>query len=241
MPDHDVIDDVLMAADPLHGVTLPDPDGADARALRDRAAGRSRRRRSTRRIALGAAVAAVLGATGATVAFGGGDGRAVTSDQLVCVESDARDLVMVFDARTDDPVAACTAEWASTFGVPVPAELTACVDDSEQGSIEVRPGPVGICAERGEVPYTGPTNEQLRYAAFREEAEALRELAEAQGVTCPSLDDVRAAVDSLLAKHQLAGWSYSTAGVPPPHAACAEVLAFIEPKKLIVVQMFRER
>lgn len=241
MPDHDVIDEVLMAADPLRGVVLPDPDGLDARALRDRASGRTRPHRSKRRIALGVAVAGVLGATGATVAYGGGDGRAVTSDQLVCVESDSRDLVMVFDARTGDPVASCAGEWQQGFGVPAPAELTACVDDSERGSIEVRPGPVGICAERGEVPYTGPTDEQLRYAAFREDVEALRVRAEAEGNTCPSLDELRAALEPLLAEHQLTGWGYSIAGVPPRDAKCAEVLAFIEHERLIVVQMFRER
>jgi hypothetical protein len=241
MPDHDVIDEVLMAADPLHGVALPDPDGPEARALLDRASGRTRPHRSKRRIALGVAMAGVLGATGATVAYGGGDGRAVTSDQLVCVQSDASDLVMNFDARTDDPVASCAGEWDQSFGEPAPAELTACVDDGEQGNIEVRPGPVGICAERGEVPYTGPTDEQLRYAAFREAAEALGVEAKAEGITCPSLADLQAALDPLLADHQLTGWGYSIAGVPPRDAACAEVLAFIEHKKLIVVQMFRER
>ena len=51
--------------------------------------------------------------------------------------------------------------------------LSACVDASDQGSIEVRPGPVEICVEHGDLPYTGPTDEQLRYAAFLEEVDVL--------------------------------------------------------------------
>ena len=44
MPDHDVIDDLLIAADPLRGTVLPRPDVPEAIALRDRAKGVAGRR-----------------------------------------------------------------------------------------------------------------------------------------------------------------------------------------------------
>jgi hypothetical protein len=242
MPDHDVIGEVLVAADPLRDVTLPLPASPEALAVRDRAKGvPAPSRRSKRRLVVGAAVVGVLGATGATVAYGGGDGRAASSDGLVCVGSASHDLVMRFDPRTDDPLTSCAGEWEEAFGVPAPAVLSACVDSSEQGSIEVRPGPVEVCAEHGDVPYTGPTDEQLRYAAFLEEAEALGARAEADGITCPTYDDVRAVLDALLAKHGLTGWTYGTTGTDPePPGDCARVEGFVEYKKLIVVTVFDE-
>ena len=169
---------------------------------------------------VGAAVVGVLGATGATVAYGGGDGRAGSSDGLVCVGSGSHDLVMRFDPRTDDPLTACAAEWEQVFGVPAPPVLTACVDASEQGSIEVRPGPVEVCAEHGDLPYTGPTDEQLRYAAFLDEAEVLGARAEAKDVACLSYEDLRAALDALLAEHSLPGWTYGFAGTDPRPQGC---------------------
>jgi len=240
MPDQDLIDEVLAAADPVRAVTLPLSASPEGLAVRDRAKGVAppRARRSRRRLVVGAAVVGVLGATGATVAYGGGDGRAGSSDGLVCVGSESHDLVMHFDPRTDDPLTACAGEWDQVFGVPAPPVLTACVDDSEQGSIEVRPGPVEVCAEHGDVPYTGPTDEQLRYAAFLDDAEVLAARAEAEGVACLSYEDLRAALDALLAEHSLSGWIYGFAGTDPePGGACARVEGFVDYESLIVVSV----
>ena len=241
MPDRELIDELLTAADPVRSVTLPASASSEALAVRDRAKGetRQRARRSRRRVVVGAAVVGVLGATGATVAYGGGDGRAGSTDGLVCVESESHDLVMRFDPRTDDPLTACAGEWEQVFGVPAPLVLTACVDASEQGSIEVRPGPVDVCAEHGDVPYTGPTDEQLRYAAFLDDAEVLAARAEEQDVECLSYDDLSAGLAALLAKHSLTGWTYGFTGTDPdPEGACARVEGFVEHEKLIVVSVF---
>jgi hypothetical protein len=245
MPDHEVIDDLLFAADPLRGTALPRPDSPEAIALMDRAKGvAGRSRRPTRRLVVGAGVVVVgaLSAASATVAYSAGDGRAGSSDALVCVGSASHDLVMDFDPRTDDPVTTCAREWERAFGVAVPVALSACVDASEEGSIEVRPGFAETCAAHGDVPYTGPTGEQRRYAAFLEEVDVLEASAEAAGGPCTSDDVLRATLDTLLAKHGLTGWTYGFTGTDPePDGDCARLEGIVEHEKMIVLAVVDDR
>lgn len=230
----ELIDNLLTDSDPLEGLPQSDPDGAVALAVRDRATkGRDQQQRTLRRIVAACAAAGLLGAAGATVAYSNGDGRSGSSDGLVCNGSDASDLVVGFDPRSDDPAAVCAGEWEIVFGVPAPAELTACVDSGVQGSIEVYPGAAEVCAENDSVPYTGPTDEQLRFAAFREDADSLHEILQPTRDQCVTEEQIKRALDPLLAKHRLEGWTY---GSPVDNdAPCAQVEGFVEHNKTIVI------
>jgi hypothetical protein len=175
--------------------------------------------------------------TGAAVAFGSGDGRAASSDHVICNGSSRRDLQLRLDPRTDDPVQRCSEEWDAEFGAPAPDLLTACVDSSIQGSIHVYAGPPDVCAEHDSVIYTGPTEEQRRFAAFMQEALALRDAQPPD--TCTSFEETKATLDGLLEKHRLEGWTY---GEPLGTAGpCAQVEGIVEHSKTIVVSRHPRR
>ena len=61
-----------------------------------------------------------------------------------CVGSSQADGRTSFVAGVDDPIQNCRQVWPEYFGTAAPAQLTACVDGSPQGSIKVYPGGRGV-------------------------------------------------------------------------------------------------
>ena len=220
----DVIDQILRDADPLRDVPLPAADSLPARRVL--AGAKRHRSRALRRIAI-VAVAAVV-AVGAGVAVRRGDGHPGTSGSVDCTASARSDAHISLDLRTDDPALVCAQRWQELFSEPAPAQLTACVDSSAQGSIKVYPGGPDVCEAHGAVRYTGPTAEQRRFAAFLEDGKALRD--DVGGCIRP--EELRTIVRGLLAKHGLVGWTFGRPNGPEPK--CMMVAGFNEPKRLII-------
>jgi hypothetical protein len=223
---------MIRARDPRPDPSKTDPDSPVADRILARVRERTRRRRKRMMVVVPVVALALVGGTAATYAWVAGDGAGHTLDSsgLSCVGSEHGDAVTGFDPVADDPIRVCRQLWQDTFGSPAPQTLTACVDSSEQGSIQVYPGGRDQCARHRADPYRGPTREQLNLAHFRTDLK--ERVAERDCVSHPEFRDV---VSELLAKHRLTGWSagHFQTGDKEPEGPCAEVSYFDEPERKI--------
>jgi hypothetical protein len=245
----DELDLMLRNSDPVQDGGAHDGRALDGRALDGRVAGpdspaalrilarvrRSTRRRRRRVLVLVPVVAlSVAGVTAGTYAWvaGDGHGHALDSTALSCEADSAHGAVTNFDPGTDDPVRTCRALWQSVFDVPAPTALTPCVDSSSQGSIVVYPGGRDVCARHRSDPYTGPTQEQLRFAHFRTDIKA-----HFAGRTCVPYAEFKEVTVALLTENDLTGWTtrdFQTAE-KEPEGPCAEVGFYDEPGRTVYV------
>lgn len=246
MPDsHAMIDDnlerLLCDANPVPGHDLADSYSAAADKILAAAIGQTRRNDNARRlvprqprlIAAVAALALAAIATAATYSWVvSWHGHAGTSDTVDCVFSDQADAHIALDARTENPVEACRRAWPRLFGASAPESLTACVDGSPQGSIQVYQGRPGVCEANNASTYRGATAEQQRLVDFRDNLAA--QLPEHGCVSYRTLERI---VERTLAEHSLHGWSitnYKNTDVAPRTGRCANV-AFIDESKQNIV------
>lgn len=226
------LDRMLRDSDPVRSATLVAQNAPAGTQVLARARRRNRRRRTHRLVAVPCVAAALLGATAATYGWVAGDGNGHSLDSMgvQCFESANHSLVMNFDVRTESPVDACRREWQPTFGLPAPIRLTACVDSSPRGSIDVYPGGPEQCRRHRSDPYVGPTPEQLQLAHFR------ADLADRfPGRTCIPYSEMRSVIGQLLPKYRLTAWStrhFQTAS-KEPEGACAEISYLDEPNRTI--------
>ncbi|MFJ2264147.1 hypothetical protein ACIOKD_38690 [Streptomyces sp. NPDC087844] len=228
----EALDRMLHDSDPDPGERATDPDSPVATSVLARVRQRARRRRRRALVMVPTVALVVTGATAGTYAWVAGDGRGHTLDStgLSCVSSDNGDAVMNFDPGTDDPVATCRVRWPELFGQAAPAELTACVDSSRQGSVNVYPGGRDQCRSHRSDPYLGPTEEQLRFSRFR--ADLKKEFADR---TCVPHPEFRKVVGRLLDRHGLQGWTarhFQTAD-REPEGPCADVGFYDETERII--------
>jgi hypothetical protein len=240
MHSDDDLNRMLRDSDPIGKrglVALADPDHPAARRVLAQA--RRLRRRRVRRIALVPVVAVALaGATAATQAWiaGDGEGHALDTTAVDCVQPEGSSTHIGFDIRSETPIEACQRMWPEMFGEPAPSPLVACVDSSIQGSIKVYRGGPEECARHRADPYAGPTDEQLRFAEFRAALEA-----RFAGETCVPYPDLQAAIMELLAEHDLTGWVtedyWNLDGPVPPVSAqpCVGVSFYDEPDRTVVI------
>ncbi|WP_328499942.1 hypothetical protein OG828_02395 [Streptomyces sp. NBC_00457] len=223
---------MLRTRDPQPDPSETDPDSPLADRILARVRERTRRRRKRTMVVVPVVALALVGGTAATYAWvaGDGEGHTLDSNGLTCVGSDQSDAVTGFDPGADDPIKVCRQLWQESFGRPAPETLTACVESSEQGSIEVYPGGRDQCARHRADPYRGPTREQVNLAHFRTDLK--ERVAERDCVSYPEFRDV---VSELLAKHRLTGWSagHFQTGDKEPEGPCAEVSYFDEPERKI--------
>ncbi|WP_405864718.1 hypothetical protein [Streptomyces sp. NBC_00005] len=218
--------------DPNPAPTTTDPQSPIADRILATVRQRTRRRRRRAMVLAPAVALVVAGATAGTYAWVAGDGKGHTLDStgLTCVGSKNADAVIDFDPVSDDPVKACRGMWKDAFGTPAPDTLTACVDSSRQGSIQVYPGGREQCARHHADPYRGPTREQLNLAHFRTELRT-----KFAKRTCVSYTEFRKVTNKLLAEYDLTKWStghFQTAD-KEPEGACAEIVYYDEPARKI--------
>ncbi|WP_407566190.1 hypothetical protein [Streptomyces sp. 184] len=232
----DELDRMLRDSDPHPAstatATATDPESPTAVRILARVRRRTRRQRRFRVIVPVVALA-VVGATAGTYAWVAGDGQGHTLDSsgLNCVGSSSSDAVMNFNPVTQDPVRECRSNWEETFGKPAPAELTACVDSSQQGSIKVYPGGREQCARHRADVYRGPTGTQLALGRFRTDIEA-----HFAGRTCVTYPELRKGIDKFLTKHGLHEWSTRLHSSGNESAdACAEVVYYDEPERTVYI------
>ncbi|MGK5533849.1 hypothetical protein [Streptomyces sp. URMC 129] len=190
--DHE-LDRLLRAADPVRAADITVP----ARFT-------PARRRYRRPLLVVPAVAlTVAGATAGAYAWVADDGTPADSVNLTCA-MDGYQAGADFDAAGGvDPVQACLDTIAEAGAFPVPTgPLTACVA-RQDGTLWVYPGEEEVCEENDAVVYTGTTDEQRRFALFREELLRAEDFA---GV-CLSRDELEERITGLLEKHGLGGWT----------------------------------
>jgi len=226
------LDRMLRESDPVRSTTLVAPDAPAGMRVLARARRSNRRRRTRRLVAVPCVAAALLGATAATYGWVAGDGKghSLESTAVDCHLSSMHDLVMNFDVKTESPLDACRREWKQTFGVAAPTRLSACVDSSPWGSIQVYPGGPEQCRKHRSDPYVGPTPEQLQLAHFRA---ALAD--RFPGRTCIPYPEMRSVIAQLLPKYRLTTWTtrhFQTAS-KEPEGACAEISYYDEPRRTI--------
>ncbi|MFD5625464.1 hypothetical protein [Streptomyces sp. NPDC127072] len=228
----EALDRMLRDSDPDPDERATDPDSPVATGILARVRRRARERRRRVLVMVPAVALVVTGATAGTYAWVAGDGRGHTLDStgLSCVGSATGDAVVAFDPGTDDPVKACRQRWPELFGQPAPAELTACVDSSRQGSINVYPGGRDQCRSHRSDPYLGPTEEQLRLSRFRADLE--EQFADR---TCVPYPELRRAVTRLVDRHGLTGWTarHAQSAEREPEGACAEVSHYGETGRVV--------
>lgn len=240
----DELDLMLRNGDPVRGgrdhdgrtldSRAADPDSPEALRILVRVRRRMRQRRRRVLVLVPAVALSVVGITAGTYAWvaGDGHGHALDSTAMSCRSDNQRDAVTGFDPGTDDPVRTCRQQWQEMFGVPAPSALTACVDSAAQGSIVVYPGGRDECGRHRSDPYTGPTQEQLRFALFRTDIKA-----HFAGRTCVPYSEFKKVTTGLLARHHLTGWTvrdFQTAE-KEPEGACAEVGYYDEARRTVVV------
>jgi len=228
----EALDRMLRASDPDPDGRATDPDSPVATGILARVRQRTRRRRRRTWVMVPTVALVVTGATAGTYAWVAGDGQGHTLDStgLACVSSDGSDASLGFDPSTGDPVDACRERWHELFGQAPPAELTACVDSSRQGSIQVYPGGRDQCRSHRSDPYLGPTQEQLRLSHFR--ADLRKQFADR---TCVPHPEFRKAIGRLLDRHGLTGWTarhFQTAD-REPEGPCADVSHYDETERII--------
>lgn len=222
----------LRDSDPCPAPAATDPKSAVADRILVQVLQRTRRGRRRTMVLAPAVAVALAGATAGTYAWvaGDGNGHSLDSTGLTCAASKNADAVIGFDPITDNPVRSCRGHWAEAFGKPAPEMLTACVDGSQQGSIQVYPGGPDQCARHRADPYRGPANEQVNLAQFRTELK--KKFAKR---TCVSYTEFRNVTNQLLTEHDLANWStgqFQTVNKEPA-GACAEIVYYDEPARKI--------
>ncbi|WP_062206667.1 hypothetical protein [Streptomyces sp. NBRC 109706] len=219
----DAVELALRAADPVGAAEPPAADGPLALRVLTRAGQRSRRHQRLRRTVLvGATTLAAVGATAGAYVWVNDPGQPHESQSVACVMGEL-DVSFGYQPSQQDPAEVCREYWIDYAGEPAPAELTACVDNTEYNPLRVFPGGAEICAEYNATPYTGVSEEQLRFSEFRRELQG--RLSEAG---CSSEDEAREWAEELLAEHRLDGWTVRAAEPGPdadagqaPDAACA--------------------
>ncbi|MFD3310891.1 hypothetical protein [Streptomyces sp. NPDC058694] len=228
----DVLDRMLRNSDPDPGDAATDPNSPAAERILAQVRRRTRQRRRRTLIMAPVVALVVAGATAGTYAWVAGDGKGHTLDStgLNCVSSSQSDASIGFDPGTDDPVAACRKAWPEMFGQSAPDALTACVDSSLQGSIEVYPGGKDQCARHRADPYLGPTREQLGLSRLR--ADLKEHFADR---TCIPHPELRKVIGGLYARYGLDGWEarhFQTAD-KEPEGPCADISFIDEPERVI--------
>ncbi|WP_210594009.1 hypothetical protein [Streptomyces sp. GESEQ-35] len=223
---------MLRTGDPHPDPSDLDPNSPAADRILAQVRQRTLRRRRRTMVVVPVVAVALAGGTAATYAWVAGDGEGHTLDSsgLNCVGSDQSDASINFNPVADDPIKVCRQLWQEAFGEPAPETLTACVDSSEQGSIEVYPGGRDECARHRSDPYRGPTREQLNLAHFRTE---IRERFADRN--CVGYTEFRNVISKLLAEHDLTEWSaghFQTAD-KEPEGPCAEIVYYDEPEQKI--------
>ncbi|WP_129840948.1 hypothetical protein [Streptomyces sp. RFCAC02] len=231
----DELDAAMRGTDPLRGRELPAADSPYATRIMDRARAAGRRAPRRRRVwAIPLAAGfAVAGATAAALAWVAGDGAGHALDTTaVDCKGPNGDAHIPFNAVRDDPADLCRTEWNAVFAEPAPDLLTACVDSSAQGSIQVYPGGRDVCAEHRADPYAGVTDEQLAFARLRLGVEDL--LGEGGWERCLPREEVEAAIDTLLADNGLTDWTLHTT-VDDEHS-CWHLGHYFEDEREIWIQ-----
>jgi hypothetical protein len=224
----DELDAALRRADPIDGTHVAGPDSEPAKTLLEQFHRRPRRRRAVI-LGTGLAVGVAGGLTG--VALSVGNGTALDTTAVDCQFSPNHDLHTGLDVGSQDPIEVCRSRWAEFTGRPAPADLVACVDRSAQGSIKIVPGrDPNTCANLGYDPYTGPTPEQVRFAAARQDlSQRLREQ------DCLSTNELIDLVQSVLYDHDLSGWHAGLGPLPQETFRCAAFGGWLEPSKTFLV------
>ncbi|RKN38023.1 hypothetical protein [Streptomyces hoynatensis] len=218
---------LLRAHDPVREDELPSAGDPVGLRVLDRARRRSRRARTRRLVLVPAATLAMTGATAGAYAWVSAPGQPTNSAQLTCVTPTSQ-VGVEFYASEGTPADLCRDMWQYYADGPAPESLTACVEADRWNSIYVYEGDAAECARHGQEPYTGVSDEQYRFSAFRAELEEA-------DAGCVSAEELRAKAEELLAEHGLGGWTVETepVGASPLSGPCEMVTGFDEETRTV--------
>lgn len=217
--------EILAALNPLPGLSEPSPDDeallATIIAATPSSTGKHRRRLW---ITGGTSIAVVVLAAFAVLR----QHSASSPLQLTCYTTAQQPPAEQFGIpMEDDPVRACQQLWHNgTISGGEPSTLTACVNDG--GIVAVIPGDQQICNQLGLANWVGAlTNDDKQVMAFADE------LTTTFTQRCISETDAEAAVQAVIDKYRLDGWTIVQQGGYTPQRACS--LAGAVPEQQLVV------